>query len=167
MADIEWKSFNPHVEGYKRSLTEWFINWKSRRTHTEIEFSFRYSHVSSSATLQDGCNGDRFKMIDYTKHPERWESIVIPCTDEQEDLIFAEACRMVGMKYDKIGVVLCNILRMRIIRSRAEWVWCTESCIRKVLAGFPKLTKKHPDEFNPDNGHEVVKKYFSRERRER
>lgn len=161
MADIYWHSFNPHVEGYKRSLTEWFINWKSKRTHTELEFSGRYYKVSTSATLQDGCTGDRFKYIDYTKHPERWESITIPCTDEQEDLIYNQACKMVGLKYDKIGVVLCNILSMRIIRSRKKWVWCTESCIKKVLAGHPLLTKKHPDCFNPDNGHELIKEYVS------
>lgn len=163
MADCFWKSFNPDAEGYKKTLVDWFINLRSKFTHTELEFSKRYDGVSTSATLQDGCNGDRFKMIDYTKHPERWESITIPCTDEQEDLIFAEACRMEGMKYDKIGVVLCNILSLRIIRSRKKWVWCTESCVRKVLAGHPLLTKKHPDEFNPDSGHFLIEKYFGEE----
>jgi hypothetical protein len=128
-------------------------------------------------------------MNDYTKHPLRWKSVIIPCTDYQEDLIWAEDRRMAdidlkkdsllvklrpvldtigtcyfgpnAIKYDKIGVVLCNISHRRIIKSWNDRVWCTEQCIMALLKAFPDLTDKHPDEFRPDNGHKLIESYFN------
>lgn len=190
MADMIYRTFDPDADPtYKKTWTDRLIQIKSRYTHTEIQYSDRYGGISASATMADGCNCFRFKMIDYTKHPLRWKSVIIPCTDEQEDLMFAEDCRMAGfslawcdnfinnftdtvdfdcyvygrnaMKYDKWGVIFCNISHRRILRSSDKLVWCTESRIMALLKAFPDLTARHPDEYRPNNGHELVKGYFN------
>jgi len=190
MADIIYRTFDPDADpAYKKTWTDRLIQIKSRYTHTEIQYSDRYGGISASATMADGCNCFRFKMIDYTKHPLRWKSVIIPCTDEQEDLIWDEDCRMAGMdnhaetsmmidvahgdaeyfepcffgpnamKYDKWGVIFCNISHRRIIGSSDKLVWCTESRIMTPLKVYPDLTDKHPDEFRPDNGHRLIEEY--------
>lgn len=186
MTNITLWSFDPDADPtYKKTWTDRAIQLRSQLTHTTKQYSSRYGGISCSATMKGGYDCVRFKMNDYTKHPLRWKSIIIPCTDEQEDLIFAEDCRMAdvpvrqmanvsiitqhytqeaffgpnAMKYDKLGVVLCNISHRRIIKSWADRCWCSESCIMAILAGHPSLTDKHPDTFNPDNGHKLVKAY--------
>lgn len=188
MANIIWRTFNPDGDPtYKKTWTDRLIRIKSKYTHTETQYSDRYGGISASATMADGCNCFRFKNIDYTKHPRRWKSVVISCTDEQEDLMFAEDCKMADvdehymrsacfdpapnrcyygwrpMKYDKIGVILCNISHRRIIGSSDKVLWCTESRIKTLLTAFLDLTDKKPDEFRPDNGHKLVKEYFNKE----
>ena len=191
MADCIYYTFTPDNDPtYKKTVVDRLIQIKSRDTHSTLQYSHRYGGISCSATMADGCNGVRFRMNDYTKHPLRWKKVIIPCTDEQEDLMFAEDCRQTdfyfnkvtsleilgpplnqeqegrcyfgpnALKYDKIGVVICNISHRRIIKSWESRVWCTESRIMTLLKAYPDLTDKHPDEYRPDNGHELVKNYF-------
>jgi len=184
---ILWRTFDPDGDPtYKKTWTDRAIQLRSQETHTETQYSPRYSNVSASATLADGCGCQRFKMIDYTKHPKRWKTIRIPCTKEQEDLMFDFDCKMAdypnwankrasgqyrwkprrcywghnAKKYDRLGVVLCNISHRRILGSSDKLVWCTESRIMSVLQAFPDLTDKHPDTFRPDNGHKLIQEYF-------
>ena len=195
MADITYWSFDPDGDPtYKKTYVDRLIQIKSQLTHSTKQYSPRYGGISCSATMAEGLNCVRFKMNDYTKHPKRWKKVIIPCTDEQEDLMFAFDCRMANVKckgsisspriwlndamdykgiidsytycgpkaikYDKIGVVLCNISHRRIIKSWKNRVWCTEQCIMTLLQAFPDLTDKHPDEFRPDNGHKLIESLF-------
>ena len=189
MSKVIWRTFDPDGDPtYKKTWIDRAIQLRSQETHTETQYSGRYGGVSSSATRADGCKSQRFKYIDgYIRHPKRWKSIVIPCTDEQEDLMFEYDCKMAdrtrsdveheigfgftsfgpnALKYDTLGVILCNISHRRILRSSDKLVWCTESRIMSLLKAFPDLTDKHPDEFRPDNGHELVKNYFTTERQD-
>lgn len=88
-----WNARAAEKDGKKLTLTDRIIMLRSALTHSEFQFSERYGGVSFSSTLADGANGCRFKMIGYS-HPKRWKENVIPLTDEQEDRIWAKACRM-------------------------------------------------------------------------
>lgn len=95
---IKYRSFDSEADPtYKSTVSDWFIGWRSYLKHTEIEFPEIYGCISFSATNADGCKCARFKMIDYTRHPKRWKTVLIPVTREQCDLMFAEACRMADL----------------------------------------------------------------------
>ena len=185
MKYMKLRSFYPFVKGYKRSFTDWSINLRSEHTHTELQYTDRYGGISSSATMRNGADHFRLRDINYTEHPERWHTIHIPVTADQEQKIFEMSCHMAdqnpnsvydaithgylegdwygrdALKYDKIGVVACNILPMRIIRSRDKYVWCTEGCAMALQAAFPDLLGKYkPDDLTPDLGHKVIGEYF-------
>lgn len=126
----------------------------------------------------------------YQRHPLRWKKVIIPCTDKQEDIMWRYDLKMAGyvddfmenmgilrgrslesiagcvsyglnaLKYDKWGVIFCNISHRRIIGSSDKLAWCTESRIMTLLKAFPNLTDKHPDEFRPDNGHKLIEGLF-------
>lgn len=81
----------------KLTKTQRLIGVRSNGLHSEIQFSDRKAKISASATLQDECNGFRFKPIPYI-HPHRQTRVVIECTDQQEDLMFAEACKMADVE---------------------------------------------------------------------
>ncbi len=92
---IKYRSFDSKADPtYKETTADWLIGWRSYLKHTEIEFPDIYGNISFSATMADGCKCARFKMIDYTKHPKRWKTILIPVTREQCYFIFTEACKM-------------------------------------------------------------------------
>lgn len=164
----------------KQAISDWFIGLRSYLKHTELEFPEIYGCISFSATNADGCKCARFKMIDYTEHPQRWKTVLISVTREQCDLMFAEACRMAGitggywvkassylklpsdvciygpnaLKYDLIGL-LSFATRWEIIRPHAKWVWCTEACFKALQAGLPRLSWVKP-EMHPEHGHAVI-----------
>jgi len=99
MSYITIHSYNPIMAalyGKKKSKTDRLINLRSELTHTEIQFSERYGGISFSATLKDGCKCARFKMIGYS-HPERWCSVKLWVTVEQESNMFTKACKMADM----------------------------------------------------------------------
>jgi len=167
MADCYIRTFDTNADPtYQKRTSDRLIGLRSKFSHTEFEFSARYRGISASATMADDCHCFRLKMIDYTKHPKRWKKQVVHLTDEQEDMIFAEACRMAGLplfslntvcqfeygeifygnkalKYDLIGVSFSFILpKWRIWRPHERWVFCSESvCI---------LLKSVFDDFIPD-----------------
>ena len=172
------RTFDPAGDPtYKISFADWFIRWKSDKTHSEFQLSSRYGGISVSCTMKDGCKCVRFKWIDYTKHPLRWLSQIIPLTDEQEDAIFAEACKLADIsinsaktycrlcqrglctvkyyhglnarKYDLIGVVLCNITSWRIIRSNDKWYWCSELVCHLIQVAYTDFNG-HADTQRPD-----------------
>lgn len=89
-----WNALAAKKDGKKLTLIDIVILMRSRLTHSEFQFSKRYLGISFSSTGADNANGVRGKFIDYDKHPLRWETVEIPLTDEQEDMIFQEACRM-------------------------------------------------------------------------
>ncbi len=185
MADMNFWSFDPDADPtYKKTVTDRLIQIKSQLTHTETQYSHRYGGISCSSTRADGCKCWRFKMIDYTKHPLRWKKVIIPCTNEQEDIMFAYDCDKADIQtpfhkwnmlslavggccygpnalpYDTLGVVLCNISHRRIIPSWKNKAWCTEGRVMALLKAYPNLTDKNPDEFNPENGHKLIESLF-------
>jgi hypothetical protein len=169
MADIKYlkyRSYCPELaqlHGKKPSKTDRLIGLRSDLTHTEIQFTDRYGNISFSATMADDCRCARFKMIGYS-HPERWLTVLVPVTAEQEALIFAKACEMAdvdiledlftkeisyevdsggvcfygnnALKYDLQGVSLSFISKWRVWRPHDKWVWCTEACFIAMMAGF-------------------------------
>jgi hypothetical protein len=192
VADVTYWSFDPDGDpAYKKTFTDKLIQIKSHETHTETQYSHRYDGISCSTTLADEGKCWRFKMIDYTKHPLRWKKVIIPCTDEQEDLMWRYDLEKAGyvsdfmegmgigrgrtllsisrcvsygpnaIKYDRFGVIFCNISHRRILGSSDKLAWCTESRIMTLLQAHPDLTDMHPDEFRPDNGHELVENYVA------
>jgi len=104
----------------------------SPHVHTEIQFSSRYDGVSFSATMQDGSNCCRFKQITYT-HPERWDTLFIPCTEAQEDKGMARAKEIEGCKYDLIGL-LSFATELNIIKPHPDKYWCNEVCGEVIIA---------------------------------
>lgn len=48
-----------------------------------------------------------------------------------------------ALKYDKVGVVLCNVVvSMRIIRGHAVWVWCSEGVTILLQVAYPEFNGK-------------------------
>jgi len=91
-----WNAREAKKDGKPLTLVDRIIMLRSDLTHTEWQFSERYGGVSWSFTLADGAKGCRFKMIKYN-HPKRWVTDEIPLTDEEEDKIWVEACRLADL----------------------------------------------------------------------
>lgn len=131
--------------------------------HVEFQFSERYVLVngevidlskcptvkkfgiSHSSTMQDGANGCRFKDIDYSIHPERWVSLTLPSTDEEEDRAWLRAKELDGKPYDLFGAIYDN---------PNEWC-CTEDVEELIVAAKPDwvrlLDPEREDLFYPTN----------------
>ena len=142
--------------GMKKSLISNLILLRSNPyTHSEIEFS---DGISFSSTMQDKVGGTRFKDIDYTKHPERWDSVDIPVSVKNEKALYRVAVSMVGMKYDLLGL-LSFATPFSIIVPNANKVWCSEACgylIKLVYDGLDIV----PDKTHPTRLHEASQEYF-------
>jgi hypothetical protein len=144
--------------------------------HTEIQNSDTYGGLSASATTVDGCACFRLKKIPYDVHPERWDTVEIEVTEEQERAMFGKACEMAdvdialtsvrdgwispndsfhgpkAIKYDKAGVFLSNIHPARIWGGSSSKVWCTESvCMVTNAGGITE--EKYPDTQIPAQFH--------------
>ena len=165
MANCYLQSYNARIakaEGKKLSFIEKLILLRSDpHTHSEIQFSERYDHISFSATLRDGCKCCRFRQIYYHKHPNRWKTDVIPFNVEQEDMAWREACRLAGLpvdwrheqlidnyrhnncyyhakyatKYDIWGQP-CHISKWNIWKPNLEKIWCSTAVLRAIFAPY-------------------------------
>ena len=132
-------------------------------THSEYQFSKRYDWVSFSATLQGNDNGARFKHIKYSHEKERWDTTIVPMTDEQEDKAYAEAKSMEGMLYDIIGQI-SHATRFKIWRPSKKKTWCSKADNRVICAGredflafieqFDIMTEIRPDQL------QMLARYF-------
>jgi hypothetical protein len=133
--DIRIRSFNAwraERMGYNPSVVERMILLRSPlHSHTEIQFSTRYDSISFSATTADKGACCRFKPIMYT-HPEYWDTLIIPTTDAEEDLVYAEAKKIEGQPYDVIGL-MSFASRADIIHPQAGHWWCTEAVLHCLL----------------------------------
>ncbi len=116
MADGKIRSYNyvrAELFGKKPETIDKVIGLRSRpHRHSEYEFSERYSKLSFSSTKQNGDNGARFKDIKYSHYLQRWDTVIIPMTDEQEDLAYQEAQDMESMPYDTTGQ-LCHLFKAK------------------------------------------------------
>lgn len=66
--------------------------------HCELQFSQSYAEISFSSTLKNGAKGCRFLQIEYS-HPERWDTLYLPVTCQQEDAAYAKAQELEGKQY--------------------------------------------------------------------
>ena len=167
MSDCYIKSYNlvrAAIFGKKPTFVQWLISQRSTpHVHDEFQFSARYDNVSFSATMMDKAKCVRPKQITYS-HPERWDTVIISMTDEEEDLAWAEAKRLEGMPYDLKGQ-LCHISKWKIWRPSAKKIWCSKTVARLVYAPKPKfkaLIAKFGliDELRPDQLHMLAQYYF-------
>ncbi len=140
------------ADGKPYTFTDRLIMLRSGLVHVEWRFSGRYDYISFSATLRDGAKCCRFKYISYSKHINRWKSIIIPCTDDEENRAWNEACRMAdkrlhwmdgymrkgacffgsnAIKYDLAGH-LCHITKWKILLPNPKRTWCSKACNKLV-----------------------------------
>lgn len=135
--------------------------------HTELQFSERYHGISFSFTCMDECGCGRMKVIDYLIHPLRWLTIPCDVPDDVEDMMFHAAATWAdilsdtfiatvrkqtplpvgtvlygpeAIKYDKPGVVLCNVNHRRILPGGHHSRWCTEG-VAKLLQMYRLYAK--------------------------
>ena len=138
---IKIRSYNARraeIYGKELSTVDKMILMRSDpHTHTEFEFSELYRNVSASATMRAPYKCARRLKIDYTVHPERWDTICVPMTIEEEkrawDLF---TLGLEGMPYDLIGL-LSTISKANIIKPSDKAVWCTETATLLLVAGIP------------------------------
>jgi hypothetical protein len=134
--------------GKKLDAVDTLILRRSRpHVHCEFEFSERYGNISFSATLQDGSHGCRFKPIDYNEHPERWDTLWLPMTDEQEDRAYARARELDGKEYDLIGL-LSFATALNLIKPDPDKYFCSEVDGELIVAAYG-LTDFRCDEYCP------------------
>lgn len=168
--DCKIQSFNAYRAekfGYKLSGIDRLIMRRSfLHTHTEIQFSERYGNISFSATMADGAKCCRFKDINYTKHPERWDTIIIPLTDNEEDLIYAKAKAIEGKPYDLIGLLSFISDDLNWIKPSESGYWCSEavSVAMRAVKRIDNLFEQRPDEMHPTKL-DTLARYFFKEQK--
>lgn len=195
MADCAIMSFNlarAKDFDYKPTFMDNLIAQRSwPYKHTEYRFSARYGCISFSATTADGANSARFKQIGYSHFYEFWDRVMIPMTNKQEDLAWAEACKLADLPinwmdnlvispdkiykgskaipYDTFGQV-CHILTWEIYKPSEKKTWCTRGVCLVVCAARPSFAaflqerkKIRLNELRPDQLHYLAEYYFRKE----
>lgn len=149
------RSFNAYRAekfGYIPTAIDKLIMWRSKlHTHTEFEYSAKYNNISFSATMADKARCCRFKQIDYTEHPERWDTIEVYLTDEEEDLVYKEAKRIEFAAYDLIGLLSFLDEDISWIKPSDTGFWCTEAVatILYMVAWIKNLINVPADKLHP------------------
>lgn len=142
--DCKIRSYNyvrAEIFGKKPTFVNRIIAIRSfPQTHTEFQFSERYEGRSFSATIQDEFKGARFKLIEYSHVRERWDTVIVPMTDREEDRAIKEAMSFAGMPYDLIGQ-LCHLSKRKIWEPSKKKIWCTKAVGRLVYAAKPEFLK--------------------------
>ncbi len=140
-------------------VQKWIAKRSSPQVHSEYQFSERYNKVSFSATRQDNCKCCRFKFIEYSHLLERWDSVKVPMTDEEEDIAYLEACIMADLPidwqdynyslenyrfndngnfyghnaipYDLVGQ-LCHATKLKWWKPSKKKIWCSKAVARVI-----------------------------------
>ncbi len=132
--DIKLQSFNAvraMMYGKAMTLTEMAILLRSApHTHSEIQFSARHNNISWSATRKGGFNCVRFLDIGYS-HIARWDTVVIPMTDAEEDRLMEFCVDLEGTPYDLLGL-LSFTTDLPIIKPHKYKMWCSEACTKAI-----------------------------------
>ena len=140
--DCKIQSYNyvrAKMFGKKPTLVNRLIAVRSApQTHTEFQFSERYGNISFSATMQDDSKCARFKQIAYSHARERWDTVVVPMTDQQEDMAWNKAKQLEGTPYDLIGLI-CHVTPLKIWTPSEKKVWCTKAVYELLRAGCPSF----------------------------
>ena len=133
-------------------------------THSEFEFSGRYKNVSFSATCADGSKCARFKHINYSHAIERWDTVIVNFTDQEEDRAMAVAKMMEGMPYDLMGQI-CHVSKFQIWKPSPDKTWCSKTVAKLCCAGrgeFRNVVSKlvNIKEIRPDELHMLATYFF-------
>jgi len=140
MAAGKIRSYNylrAKVFGKKPTFVNKLIAMRSSpHVHTEYQFSERFDNVSFSATKQDKCKCARFKDIQYSHEAERWDTVIVPMTDEEEDMAYLRAQVLGGMPYDLMGQI-CHVTSLNIWKPSKKKTWCTKAVGEIVYSGRP------------------------------
>lgn len=156
------------IFGKKPTQVNRLISIRSKpQVHTEWQFSSRYNNISFSATMQDDCKCARFKNIQYSHERERWDTVVVPMTDEEEDMAYLQAEILEGMPYDLFGL-LCHLTKWRIWKPSKKKIWCSKAVGRVVCMARPDfkvvLTRFNlTEELRPDQLDMMARYYFNGE----
>ena len=159
------------IFGKKPTWMNRAISLRSKpQVHTEIQYSERFNSISFSSTMQDGDNGCRFKEIKYSHELQRWDTVIAPMTDEEEDLSFEKAKAMIaaGIKYDLVGQ-LAHLFKFKLWKtSRKGKMHCTRAVGEALYVGRPdffdflKNYKLDLTEIKPDQLDMMARYYFER-----
>ena len=169
MADCKIRSFNAvraEIFGVKPTFSQRIILLRSQpHVHTEFQFSERYDNVSFSATMMEGSNCARFKDIQYSYEKERWDTVIVPMTNGQEDIAYRKALELAGMPYDLLGQ-LAHVTKFKIWRPSKKKIWCTKAVGKLVYAARPDfiniLNKFNlVNELRPDQMDMMARYYFN------
>lgn len=170
MSECKIKSYNAiraAIFGKPITKVQWLIGLRSKsHRHSEVQFSERYGNVSFSATYQDGCKCCRFKYIEYSHEKERWDTVIVPMTDEEEDRAWAEALKMAGyadtfmdnmsfgtrkklhtianyvsygynaIPYDLKGQ-LCHASKLKLWKPSKKKTWCSKAVASVLYSAKP------------------------------
>lgn len=154
MADCKLRCYNAvRAKAYGKELTTTDLIIFSRSKpliHTEFQFSGRYGNISFSATMRDNAKGCRFENIDYNEHRERWDTLALPMTDEQEDAAYTRAKELNGKGYDIFGL-LSFISDFDVIKPNNEKYWCSEACAELIKTAYGLGNDFIPDHFAPND----------------
>ena len=138
-------------EGKELTLTDRTIFTVSDPlVHSEFQFSERHDDYSFSATMRNDYNCVRVLQIDYTIHPKRWPSLILPMTDEQEDMAWAGGYEIIGLPYDTIGVASLGS-PWEIIKPHPDKYWCSEAVAVAIKAAYGYGDDFKPDSFHPNS----------------
>jgi hypothetical protein len=160
---IKIRSFNAYRAkkfGYEYTASDKIIMMRSLlHTHTELQFSERHNEVSFSSTLQDDVKGCRFKQIEYS-HPERWDTLSLFVTDEEEDLMYQAAQSIEGKPYDLLGLLSFST-EFEIIKPDKDKYWCTEAALF-VVKSVPRFQDipLSPEKAHPTLADAILRYYI-------
>lgn len=155
------------IFGKKLTASDIAILFRSDpHTHSEVQFSERYGNISFSSTLKDGAKGTRFKQIEYSHEDERWDTVEIAMTQEEEANAYAMAEALLGRGYDLFGL-LGYATPLNIIRPSKTKLWCSEACARVISIGRPDFRDFLKEinmmvELNPFQLDTLARYYFKR-----
>jgi len=98
------------------------------QSHVELRLSDKYDNLSFSSDMDIGV---RFKDIKYS-HPERWtfiewdplNNIYGPSYEKEHDL-YLECKSIEGLKYDMYGVIVDELIPLRMQNDNEYW--CSEA----------------------------------------
>ena len=151
MKTIIFKFYNPPKGDKCVTLVGKIIRIVSQRIHVEGLFEDGRSFSSTLRNDITGTDGKfhkgvRFKNIDFTKHPERWEELILNLPDAIYDEILrsCEVLALMKIKYDTRGAIGCFWAGLNSLAK----LFCSELWFGLLAMHFalPVLNvKKHPD----------------------
>ncbi len=103
----------------------------------------QYAGQCFSSTTRGDAEGVRFAPAQCVigKHPERWDYIEVNVDPERLEVAVAEARRLVGKKYDYLGIF--GFINPFPVHSKDKW-YCSEVCdwFKVLLRIYPKRHKR-------------------------
>ena len=151
MKPIIFKFYNPPKGDKCVTAVGKGIRLVSERIHVEGVFMDGRSFSSTMRNDISGADGKkhkgvRFKDIDYSKHPERWEQMILNLPDDVYDniLLRCELLALEKIPYDLRGAIGCLITG----KQKAHMLFCSELWYALLAIHFSLSElnyKKHPD----------------------